>query len=851
MDFNDRQSSRIKPIAIEDEMQASYISYAMSVIVQRALPDVRDGLKPVHRRIIYAMRGLNLGPSRPYKKSAAIVGDTMGKYHPHGDSAIYDALVRLAQDFSTRYRVVDGQGNFGSVDGDRAAAMRYTEARMSHLAEALLTDIDKETVDFIPNYDGSVEEPSVLPAEVPNILVNGGTGIAVGMATNIPPHNMNEVVDACIALLKDPKIDTGALCRIVKGPDFPTGAYICGRQGIYEAYSTGRGAVTVRAVARREQLPGNREAIVITEIPYMVNKSKLLEDIASLVRDKKIEGISDLRDESDRQGMRIVIELKRNENYEVVLNQLYKHTRLQSTFGIILLALVDNRPQYLTLKQILEHFIEHRRTVVTRRTEFELRKAEERAHIVEGLRIAVMNIDEVVAIIRSSQSREEAQQRLVDRFELSTRQAKAILEMQLARLVGLEREKLEQEYNDLIKAIEDFRDILARPERVREIIKDELDNIKKRFGDERRTQIIDAATDIDIEDLIAEENMVVTVSHSGYIKRIATSVYRRQSRGGKGITAMDTKDEDFVEYLFIASTHHYILFFTDQGRCYWLKVYEVPQAGRAARGKFITNLLQVEPGERITAMVPVEEFDEQHFLVMATQQGIIKKVALSAFSNPRKAGIRAIDLNDNDTLLAVGMTQGENELVLATQNGMAIRFDERDVRPMGRTARGVRAISLIDEDLVVGMVVAREGSHLLTLTENGYGKRTEVSQYRKIKRGGKGVKDIQTNERNGQVVGIMEVFDEDEIMMITQEGIAIRTGVSGVRAIARNTQGVRLIRLNEGDRVVAIAKIQEKDNDQDSDDAEQEDVEQEEMEQEATAITSDVDEEQEQTEDQE
>lgn len=811
MDLNSQRPQQIKPINIEDEMQASYISYAMSVIVQRALPDVRDGLKPVHRRIIYAMRGLGLGPNRPYKKSAAIVGDTMGKYHPHGDAAIYDTLVRMAQNFATRYVLVDGQGNFGSVDGDRAAAMRYTEARMSRVAEALLTDIEKETCDFVPNYDGSTVEPSVLPADFPNLLVNGATGIAVGMATNIPPHNMSEVIDACIALLDRPDLDTGALIRIVKGPDFPTGGYICGRQGIHEAYSTGRGSVIMRAVAQKEKLSGNREAIVITEIPYMVNKAKLIEEIAALVKDKKIEGISDLRDESDRDGMRIVIELKRNENHEVILNQLYKHTRLQSTFGIILLALVNNRPQYLTLKQLLDHFIEHRRTVVVRRTRFDLRKAEERAHIVEGLRVAVMNIDEVVAIVRSSQSREEAQERLIARFDLSIRQAKAILEMQLARLVGLEREKLEQEYNDLIKAIEDFRDILERPERVTEIVRTELTEVKKKFGDERRTKIIETESDIDIEDLIAEENMVVTVSHSGYIKRIATSVYRRQSRGGRGVTAMETKEEDFVEYLFVASTHHYILFFTDQGQLYWLKVYAIPQAGRAARGKFIANLLELQPGERITAMIPVSEFDDRHFLMMATCKGTVKKVALDAFSNPRKIGIRAIELDEGDTLLAVSMTQGDNEVVLATRNGMAIRFDERDVRAMGRTARGVRGITLEGDDELIGMIVAREGSHLVTVTENGYGKRTEVSQYRKIRRGGKGVIDIQTTERNGKVVGILEVFDDDELMLVTQNGIAIRTGVAGIRAISRNTQGVRLIRVSEGDRVVAIAKIQEKD----------------------------------------
>jgi len=800
-------SERIRSINIEDEMRTSYISYAMSVIIQRALPDARDGLKPVHRRVIYAMRDLNLNHRAPFKKSAAIVGETMGKYHPHGDAAIYDTLVRMAQEFAYRYPLVDGQGNFGSVDGDSPAAMRYTEARMKEITETLLTDIEKETVEFMPNYDGSVNEPTVLPAEFPNLLVNGSTGIAVGMATNIPPHNLGEIIDATVALIDNPDLKVRDLFKYVKGPDFPTGACICGVEGIHEAYSTGRGRVLVRAVAQREVLSGNREAIVITEIPYMVNKAKVLEELAELVREKKIEGISDLRDESDRDGMRMVIELKRGENHEVILNNLYKHTRLQSTFGIILLALVDGRPQYLTLKDALMEFIKHRREVIVRRTRFDLAKAEQRAHIVEGLRIAVMNIDEVVAIIRSSRSREEAATRLRERFDLSAEQTKAILEMQLQRLVGLEREKLENEYNELIKNIDYFRRVLETPAMVMDIAKKELLRIKERFGDARRTQIVGAAGDIDVEDLIAEENMVVTVSHTGYIKRIATSVYHRQGRGGKGITAMGTKDTDFVEHLFVASTHNYILFFTDRGRAYWLKVYEIPQGGRQSKGKAIVNLISLEKEEQVTAMVPVADFQADRFLLMATERGTVKKVRLDAFSNPRKVGIIAIDLEENDRLLGVQMTTGTDEVILSTEQGMAIRFDERDVRPMGRTARGVSGVNLAEGDRVIGMVATRADSQLLTVTENGYGKRTPVEAYRKIRRGGKGVIDIQTSKRNGKVVAVMEVREDDEIMMITQKGMAIRTPVAGIREISRNTQGVRLIRLNDDDRVVAAAKI--------------------------------------------
>ncbi|MBI1390281.1 MAG: DNA gyrase subunit A [bacterium] len=802
-------NERIRPINIEDEMKTSYISYAMSVIVQRALPDVRDGLKPVQRRIVYAMKELGLSHRSSYKKSARIVGETMGKYHPHGDSAIYDTLVRMAQNFSYRYPLVDGQGNFGSVDGDNAAAMRYTEARLSAIAETLSTDIEKNTVDFMPNFDGQMKEPVILPSEIPNLLVNGAAGIAVGMATNIPPHNLSEVIDATVAFVENPEIDTGGLMKYIKGPDFPTGAYICGRAGIAEAYSTGRGRVIMRAVTHREQLSQGKEAIVVTEIPYMVNKARLVEEVADLVRNKKIEGISDIRDESDREGMRVVVELKRGENFDVILNQLYKNTRMQSTFGIILLGLIDNRPQYFTLRELIEHFVNHRREVITRRTQYDLDKALARLHIVEGLRIAVDNIDEIVELIRKSNDRDEAMAKLMTRFELSEIQAKAILEMQLQRLIGLERQKLEDEYQQLLKDIEYYNKILSDDGLLMSIMKDELLKIKERFGDKRRTQIVNEASDLEVEDLIAEENMVVTVSHTGYIKRIATSVYRRQLRGGRGINAMSTKDEDFVEHLFIASTHHYILFFTDRGRVHWLKVYELPETGRSSKGKAIVNLLQLEKDEHVTAMLPVADFIEGRYIVMATKRGVVKKTDLTAFSNPRKGGINAISLDEGDELLSVWLTTGNDEVIIATRNGVAIRFQESDVRAMGRTARGVTGIRLEGDDEVIGMVVCNDDAFLLTVTQSGYGKRTEVSQYRKIHRGGKGVIDIQTNERNGKVVGVLVCFDEDEFMMVTKGGVAIRTSVSDIRSISRNTQGVRLIRLEEGDEVAAIGKLPE------------------------------------------
>ncbi len=803
------QNERIKPINIEDEMRTSYISYAMSVIVQRALPDVRDGLKPVHRRVVYAMKELGLTHRSSFKKSARIVGETMGKYHPHGDSAIYDTLVRMAQDFSYRYPLVDGQGNFGSIDGDSAAAMRYTEARMSAITESLLSDIEKNTCDFMPNFDGQLEEPTVLPTEFPNLLVNGSSGIAVGMATNIPPHNMGEVIDATVTMIDNPDATIKDLMKHIQGPDFPTGAYICGREGIHQAYKTGRGRVIMRAVTQREQLSQGKEAIVVTEIPYMVNKARLVEEIANLVRQKKLEGIGDLRDESDRDGMRIVIELKRGENPEVILNQLYKHTRMQSTFGIILLALVDNRPQYLTLREMIGHFIDHRRDVILRRTRFDLEKAEARLHIVEGLRIAVDNIDEVVALIRKSKDRPDAMQNLMSRFALSEIQAKAILEMQLQRLIALEREKLEEEYNQLLKDIDYYRKILNTPSLVMSIMKEDLLKIRERFADDRRTKIVGAASDLEIEDLIAEENMVVTISHTGYIKRIGTSTYRRQIRGGRGITAMSTKEEDFVERLYIASTHHYILFFTNRGRVHWLKVYEIPQVGRQSKGKAIVNLLQLEKDEVVTAMVPVAEFSGDRYLFMATKKGVVKKTDLGSFANPRRGGINAISLDEGDQLLSVWMTTEGDEVILATRNGMAIRFSESDVRPMGRTARGVIGMTIAEDDEIVGMVVTHHDAFLLTITESGFGKRTHVDEYRKIHRGGKGVIDIQTTKRNGKVIGILDCFDDDEFMVITKKGVAIRTSVEGIRSISRNTQGVTIIRLEEGDEVAAIGKLPE------------------------------------------
>ncbi|MCL4735148.1 MAG: DNA gyrase subunit A [Candidatus Omnitrophica bacterium] len=801
---------RIKPHAIEEQMQESYIDYAMSVIVARALPDVRDGFKPVHRRILYAMHESGLGPSRPYSKCAKVVGEVLGKYHPHGDSAVYEALVRMAQEWNLRYPLVDGQGNFGSIDGDSAAAYRYTECRLARLCEEFTSDLDKDTVDFKPTFDEKDVEPVVLPAQVPNLLINGSSGIAVGMATSIPPHNLTEVVDASIALIDNPTWGVRELMKFIPGPDFPTGGTILGREGIYEAYTTGRGKILVRAVAHTETSKAGRESIIVTEIPYQVNKGRLLEDIASLVREKKIEGLSDIRDESDRKGMRIVLEIKRGENSEVILNQLYNHSRLQTTFGITLLALVENRPVYLSLPQMIHHFLDHRREVITRRTRYLLDKALKRAHILEGLIRALDLIDQIIATIRSSRDGDEAAMRLTSEYGFSEEQARAILDMRLQRLTGLEREVLEQEHQDLVAAIADYRDILGNPARVSSMMKEELAHVKTKFGDERRTEIIDASGGFDLEDLIAREDMVITVSQAGYIKRQSPETYRSQSRGGRGIAAMATKDNDYVKDLFVSSTHDYLMFFSDKGKAYWLKVYNIPEGSRTARGKAVINCIDIEPGEKITAFVPVDEFRDNQFLVMVTTKGIIKKVNLSAFSNPRKAGIIAIDLDPDDFLVNVLKTNGQEDLIIATSEGKAVRFSEGDVRPMGRTARGVRAIRLRDDDLVVSVDPASVDGYLFTVTEHGYGKRTAISEYRHVKRGGQGVINIITSERNGKVVATVEVCsEEEEIMIITQNGIMIRQKVSEVRSIGRSTQGVRLIRLDDGDRVAAVTKIAE------------------------------------------
>ncbi len=800
---------QITPQPIEDEMKNSFIDYAMSVIKGRALPDVRDGLKPVHRRIIYAMNQANLVHNRPYVKSARIVGDTMGKFHPHGDSAIYDSLVRMSQDFSMRAPLIDGQGNFGSIDGDSAAAMRYTEARMSRVCELLLQDIDKDTVDWDPNYDEKELEPSVLPAAIPNLLVNGSTGIAVGMATNIPPHNLGETIDALLVLLDNPDASFEDLMRVLPGPDFPTGGYIYGRTGIRDAYKTGRGRLVMRARLATEDLRGGREAIIVTELPYMTNKARLVMEIAEQIRDKRLTGVSEIRDESDRDGMRVVIELKRGENTEVVINQLFKQTQLQSTFGVIMLALVNNRPRYMSLRQILQHFLEHRREVIVRRTRFDLAKAEARMHIVLGLRIAVQNIDDIVAIIRRSESTEAARLKLMERYELSEIQANAILDMPLRRLTGLEREKLEAEYTELKRFIEDCRDILNTPARVLKIIGDELREIKARYGDPRRTEIIDSSADLTIEDLIAEQRMVVTITHSGYIKRTPSDLYRSQRRGGKGVQGATAKEEDWVEQLFIGTTHDYMMFFTDAGKAYWLKIYELPQGGRATRGRPIINLLQIEKGENIQAMVPVREFDDNHFLMFVTAQGQIVKNPLSLYSNPRKVGIKAIKLADGDRLCQVLMTDGQNEIFIGTRQGMAVRFHESEVRPMGRDVAGVRGVTLREGDEVVGMSLGRPGATLLSVCENGYGKRSALEDYRLTKRGGIGVINIKTSERNGNVIAILDVIDRDDIMMMTQSGMAVRASLQDIRVIGRATQGVRLINLKEGDLLTTAVRIEE------------------------------------------
>ena len=798
---------KIIPREIEEEVKDSYISYAMSVIVGRALPDVRDGLKPVHRRILYAMQELGLDPGKPYKKSARIVGECLGKYHPHGDMAVYDALVRMVQDFSLRYPLIDGQGNFGSVDGDAPAAHRYTEARLQTIAMEMLADIDKNTVDFAPNFDGSLTEPRVLPARLPNLLVNGSSGIAVGMATNIPPHNLSEVVDALCAVIDDPDTELSRLMRHVEGPDFPTGAIICGRDGIKDAYQTGRGSLKIRAKAQVEQLKGNRQAVVITELPYQVNKATLLETIARLVQEKTVEGISDLRDESDKDGMRIVIELKRDANDQVVLNQLYKHTQLETTFGIIMLSIVDGRPRVLGLKAILQTFVDHRKDIIIRRTKFELARAQERAHVLEGLKKALAHLDAIIKLIRQSKSPQEAKEGLVKKFDLSEKQAQAILEMQLQRLTALEREKIEAEYLELIKKIESYQMLLKSEPKVLQVIKEELAELKKRFGDERRTQIVGEIQDMKIEDLIAEEDVVITISHAGYIKRLPVSGYRRQKRGGMGVTAMETKDEDFVEHLFVASTHEYLLFLTTQGKAYWLKVHEVPQASRYARGSAIVNLIALEKDERLSTFVAVKAFDPDKFLVLVTRQGTIKKTALEAYGNPRKAGIIAIALEKGDEVMQAHITDGKRELLLLTRQGKAIRFPEEQVREVGRSARGVRGISLGKSDAVVGAELVRQDATLLTVTELGFGKRTPIAEYRLQSRGGKGTINMKVTKKNGAVVGSRTMLDKDDVMLITQEGMVVRTRAKDVRSAGRNTQGVHLMKLHGKDRVASVASV--------------------------------------------
>lgn len=798
------------PIDISDELRTSFMDYAMSVIISRALPDVRDGLKPVHRRILVTMRDLNLTATRAYRKCAKIAGDVSGNYHPHGEGVVYPSLVRMAQDFSLRYPLVDGQGNFGSIDGDPPAAMRYTEARMTRIGEEMLRDIAKNTVDYAPNYDGTREEPVVLPSAIPNLLVNGSSGIAVGMATNIPPHNLAEVVDALVLQLERPECTLQELMQLLPGPDFPTGGTIHGRQGIWEAYRTGRGFLQLRARCTVEESKRqDRASIIVTEIPYQVNKTKLLERIAEMVRAKKIEGVTDLRDESDRRGMRIVLELRRDAMPQVVLNQLYANTQLQSTFGVIMLALVDNEPRVLPLKDLLSYFLEHRREVVVRRTHYDLARAREREHILAGLLVALDHLDTVIQLIRSAPAPAEARQELVARLALSETQAQAILDLRLQRLTGLEREKMLQEHTELQETIREYEDILSSPARIQGIIKDELLALKEQYGDARRTEIVEAEEEIDVEDLIAEEDMVVTKSHGGYIKRQPISLYQSQRRGGKGKVAMQTHEEDFVEQLFVASTHDYLLFFTNIGKVHWLKVYEIPQAGRTAKGRAVVNLLQLQPGEHISTVVPIRRFEVNRYLIMATKQGIVKKTELTAYGNPRQGGIIALTLDADDALIRVGVTSGDQDIFLGTREGYSLRFHETDVRPIGRTGRGVIGIRLDEGDEVIGMEVLTPGSSILTVTACGYGKRTSETEYRVQRRGGKGLINLNVTPKTGPVVGIRQVFDDDDVMVMSNEGNLVRLPVADIRRIGRNTQGVRLINLTPEQRLVGVVRIAE------------------------------------------
>lgn len=803
MDFNE---GKVIPIDINEEMQRCYIDYSMSVIVGRALPDVRDGLKPVHRRILYSLHELGIFPDKGYRKCARIVGDVLGKYHPHGDSSVYDALVRMAQDFSMRYMLVDGHGNFGSVDGDSPAAMRYTEAKMNKIAVEMLRDINKDTVEFGPNFDGEEKEPMVLPSRFPNLLVNGSSGIAVGMATNIPPHNLGEVIDGTIMLIDNPDSTVAELMTVIKGPDFPTAATIMGKSGIRAAYETGKGKITVRAKAEIEE-ENSRHRIIVTEIPYQVNKAKLIESIADLVKDKKIVGISDLRDESDREGMRIVIELKKDANPNVILNLLYKHTKMQDTFGVIMLALVNNQPQILNLKQILEHYIAHQKDVITRRTIFDLNKAKARAHILEGLIIALDHIDEVISIIRNSETSEIAKNTLIEKFGLSEKQAVAILEMKLRRLTGLERDKIEDEYKELIKQIEYLTSILESEEKLLGVIKDELLEIKNKYNDERRTHIEEVVNDIDIEDLIQEEEVTVTLTHAGYIKRISSDTYSAQRRGGKGIQAMTTKEDDYVEHVMVTSTHSDVLFFTNRGRVYKLRAYRIPEAGRTAKGTNIVNLIAIEPDERIETILTVKDDVREGFLFMGTKQGLVKKTPLEEFKNLRKNGLIAINLREGDELLKVKITRGDADIIMITQNGYAIKFNEKSVRPMGRTASGVRAINLKDDDIAVCMDIAVKGEEVLVISENGFGKRTPIEQYKIQRRNGVGLITYKISEKTGKLAGATICKPDDELMLINSSGIAIRINVSDISVTSRAAMGVTLMRTNEEEKVVAITKI--------------------------------------------
>ena len=806
---------KIIPVSLEDEMKSSYIDYSMSVIVSRALPDVRDGLKPVHRRVLFGMHELGVAYNKAYKKSARIVGEVLGKYHPHGDTAVYDSMVRMVQEFSLRYPLVDGQGNFGSVDGDSPAAMRYTEARLARISEEILRDLDKNTVDFTNNFDDSLQEPTVMPSYLPNLLINGSSGIAVGMATNIPPHNITEVIDGLIALIKHPDLTNEKLMKYITAPDFPTGGIIYGYEGVKDAYTTGRGRIVVRAKANVETLKNNKENIIITELPYQVNKANLIEKIADLVKEGKLNDISNIRDESDRDGMRVVIELKRDSQPAVVLNQLFKHTQMQTTFGVIMLALVHGVPKVLTLREVMQHFINHRMDVLIRRTKYELDAAERRAHILEGYIIALDNIDEVIETIKKSRDVETARNNLMRKFKLSEIQAKAILDMRLQRLTGLERKKIEDEYKEVIKLIEKLKGILDSEEKRYLIIKDELLLIKERYGDARRTEIIYSYEEFSLEDIIAEEDVVVTISHTGFIKRFPVSGYRKQGRGGKGVTGAGTKEDDFIEHMFIASTHQYILFFTDKGKCYWLKVHEIPESGRASRGRSIINLLEKDKEENITAFVTVKEFKDDNYLIMATEQGTIKKTVLSAYGNVRKGGINAINLNKGDSLIAVKMTDGNNDIVLGTYHGFAIRFHENDVRDMGRTATGVRGVRLGKGDKVVGLLVIKRKDTILVVTEKGYGKRSDINDYRITRRGGKGVITVKTSDKVGKMMAMMEVVDGDELVIISSQGMVIRQSVADIRVMGRNTQGVRVIRLNEADSIADIAKVISEDDETD------------------------------------